>query len=158
MQTEVRRLVNYFDAIHRVIHYVCRNQYGRLLDTIKDGMDQKSSDEQTVLTSLSEVQAQVRFELSQSFRFRPEHLLIRPLGLFVKLLSLRGHFAVINDNAQFYSQISIEHIMPALNEVGELPINSTSEEVHNGKAVLLSQRTRTIESAKVIQEIGKQVS
>ena len=76
--------------------------------------------------------------------------------LFVKLLTLRGHFAVINDNAQFYSLISRDHIMPALHDVGKLPIDSTSEQHRHRQAALLQERT--IYSAEAIQAIGAKVS
>ena len=79
---------------------------------------------------------------------------MRRKDLFAKLLSLRGHFAVITDNARFYSQISRDHIIPAINEANDLPIHSTPDELRN-RAYLLSEHT--MESAKIIQKIGVDV-
>ena len=154
MQTEIRRLVNYFDGIHTVIEYICRNQCEKFVNTIRDGMDESISGQQAIMTSLSEMQAQVSAWTS----FDPISIvmiLMRPKDLFVKLLSLRGHFAVINDNAQFYSQISTAHIIPAIHDVSALPMNSTSDEIRTRAANRLSECT--IKSAQEIQDIGVKV-
>lgn len=155
MQTEFTQLVKYFDGIHTIIEHVCRNQCESFLNTIKDGMDQSISDRKAIATSLSEVQARVSIGTSPLDSVSTKAILMRSKDLFVKLLSLRGHFAVINDNANFYSQISREHIIPAIYEVGELPIHSTSDEVRRRAAILLLENTTN--SAKAIQAIGAQV-
>lgn len=46
--------------------------------------------------------------------------------------------------------------MPALDEVGELPIDSTSDKIRSRQADLLTQRT--IESSEAIRDVGKQAS
>ena len=154
MQTEVARLANYFDGIQTIIDHICRNQCEKFINTIKDGMDESNSSEQAIMTSLSEVQAQVSSGASVD-SISTRIMLIRPKDLFVKLLSLRGHFAVINDNARFYSQISRAHIRPAVDEVGTLPIDSTSDDIRDHAADLLSQHTT--DSAKEIRDIGVEV-
>lgn len=155
MQNEITRLLNYFQGIHTIIEDVCGHQCERFLNTIKDGMDQSISDQQAIVTSLSEMQAQVSTGTSPLDAISTKAIPMRSKDVFVKLLSLRGHFAVINDNAQFYSQISQAHIIPAIDEVGALPIASTSKDVRTGAADLLTKRT--IESAIAIQKIGADV-
>ena len=154
MQIEVGRLANYFDGIQNVIEDICRNQCEIFVNTIKAGMDESISGQQAIMTSLSEMQAQVSAGTSFDSILTGNGLM-RPKDLFVKLLTLRGHFAVINDNAQFYSQISRAHIRPAVDEVGRLPIDSISDDIRTRAADMLSERT--MESARAIQDIGFKV-
>lgn len=154
MQTEVGRLVIYFDGIHTVIEHMCRNQCKIFVNTIKDGISESIFGEQAIMTSLSEVQARVSAGTSFD-SILTRIILMRPKDLFVKLLSLSGHLAVINDNAQFYSQISRAHIRPSIDGVGRLPIDSTSDDIRKREANLLSEQT--IKSSRAIRDIGVQV-
>ena len=59
MQMEIGQLAKYFDGIHNVIEHICRSQCEKLVNTIKDSLDQGSYEQRAIATSFTEMQKQV---------------------------------------------------------------------------------------------------
>lgn len=127
LQAELTHLEHYFQQMSVVVDGM-HGRAKRLVDKVMDGVD-RANDRATA--SYSDVHAQ---------------------AIMIELFTLRGHFGLINDNAEFYCEMSQEHIMPTFRR-----ISTTSLSLDAGprqKAIMQLSKS-AIEAADAITQRSK---
>jgi hypothetical protein len=98
LQAELTHLEHYFQQMSVVVDGM-HGRAKRLVDKVMDGVD-RTNDRATA--SYSNIHAQ---------------------AIMIELFTLRGHFGLINDNAEFYCEMSQGHIMPTFRRISETPLS-----------------------------------
>ena len=126
---EIIVLERYFTNIHSVIEDIGNIRCQRFLAEVEAGVDRK---QEVWGISYSNWEAQ---------------------SIYSSILTLRGHFAVVCANAEFYRKVSHDYLLPAMKEVCGMPIDE-SKEIQRDAGEKLQKSTQ--EACEKIKEIGKQ--
>lgn len=137
LRSEIIQLANYFNTIAQIVTDIGSAQTERYLQLLEDKIktDEKESlllpSSKTIMgISLSDWEAQ---------------------EIFASLLTLRGHFAVVWENAAFYDRVSSQYLLPTVRAVSSLSITASKEDQIEE---LKKLKESTDDAAKAIREEG----
>lgn len=126
LQAEISQLGFYFNKIAQIVKHVSDIQAARFLARV----DHKIEDSETLLPGLSLADCDAQ-------------------EIFASLLTLRGYFAVVYQNAAFYDKISSAHLLPAIRDVLRLDITAADPEQEKQ-----AFQQRTEKATQAIREEG----